>query len=57
MSYFSTAQEVDCYVGGLLRLAVVHPTIGPRLAEADVVVAIRCTDPDARITCSLRTPL
>jgi hypothetical protein len=57
MSYFTSAQEVDCYVGGILRLAVVHPTIGPRLAEPGVVLSILCTDPDAHITVALKDPV
>jgi len=57
MSYFTSPQEVDCYIGGILRLAVVHPTIGKRLAEPDVVLGIRCTDPDVQFTLSLADPV
>lgn len=57
MSYFTSPQEVDCYVGGILRLAVVHPAVGPRLAEPGVVLGIRCTDPDARFVMSLKAPV
>ena len=57
MSYFTSPQEVDCYLGGILRLAVVHPQIGPHLAEPGVVLGIRCTDPDAHLTVVLADPL
>lgn len=57
MSYFTSPQEVDCYVGGILRLAIVHPRIGQHLAESGVVVGIRCTDPDAHLTVTLADPV
>lgn len=57
MSYFSSAQEVDCYIGGVLRLAAVHPVVSRVLARSDVVLGICCTEPDARIVVSLTDPV
>jgi hypothetical protein len=57
MSYFTSPQEVDCYLGGILRLAAVDPRIRPHLAEPGVVLGIRCTDPDAHITVVLADPV
>lgn len=57
MSYFSTAQEIDCYIGGVLRLAAVHPITGPALARPGVVLGIRCTEPDAQLVMALTDPV
>jgi hypothetical protein len=57
MTYFSSPQEVDTYVGGVLRLAAVHPRIGRRLAQPGVVLGIQCTDPDTHLTIALRQPV
>ncbi|CAN5457259.1 hypothetical protein BH11ACT8_BH11ACT8_00610 [soil metagenome] len=57
MSYFSSAVEVDCFVGGLLRMAAVDPQAGPLLAAASLTLTLRCEDPDASLTISMFDPV
>lgn len=49
MSYFTSPAEVDCFVGGVLRLAAVDPVIGPQLAAASLTLALVCDDPAGRL--------
>lgn len=57
MSFFASAAEVDCYVGGVLRLAAIDPSLGPQLAEASLTVRVTCTDLPARITIDFYDPV
>lgn len=57
MSFFANAAEVDCYVGGVLRLAAVDPYLGPRLSRASLTLGLVCTDLPARITLALFDPV
>jgi hypothetical protein len=57
MAYFASAAEVDTFVGGVLRVAGVHPVVGPRLRAATLTLAIHCQDPAVRMTVSMVEPL
>lgn len=57
MSFFASAAEVDCYVGGALRLAAVDPRLGPALAGADLILRFVCTDVPARLTVVFAEPI
>lgn len=57
MGYFSTAAEVDCYVGGILRLACGDVEVGPRLAAAHVTLQLVTVDPVAELTISMSDPV
>ena len=50
MAFFSSADEVYEYVGGVFRLAADHPDIGPKMAAADVTLQIYYSDPDSKLT-------
>jgi hypothetical protein len=57
MSSFASAAEVDCYVGGVLRLAAIDPYLGPRLAEASLTLRVTCTDLPACLTVEFFEPV
>lgn len=57
MPFFATAAEVDCYVGGALRLAAVDPYLGPALAGAALTVRFACTDLPVQITVDMYDPM
>jgi hypothetical protein len=57
MNYFTSREEVDCYVGGVLRLAAVDPVVGPQLAAAALTLTLVCENPAARLTVHMRTPV
>ncbi|MCW2816087.1 MAG: hypothetical protein JWN84_3542 [Nocardioides sp.] len=57
MSYFTSPAEVDCFVGGALRLAAVHPVVGPQLAAASMTLALICDDPTGRLTVVMGDPV
>ncbi len=57
MSTFANAAEVDCYVGGVLRLAAADPHLGPQLAEASLTLRVTCTDLVAHLTVDLYDPI
>ncbi|KRB76100.1 hypothetical protein ASE01_13810 [Nocardioides sp. Root190] len=57
MSFFANAAEVDCYVGGVLRLAAIDPCLGPQLAEASLNLRLVCSDPPACLTVGLFDPV
>jgi hypothetical protein len=57
MSFFASAAEVDCYVGGVLRLAGIDPCLGPQLAEASLTLRLVCSDLPAHLTVDLFDPV
>lgn len=57
MPFFASAAEVDCYVGGVLRLAAIDPRLGPQLARASLTLRLICTDVPAQITLDLYDPV
>lgn len=57
MPTFANAAEVDCYVGGVLRLAAADPVLGPQLADASLTLRVRCTDVAAHLTVDLFDPV
>src|ERR1700757_2062447 len=56
MAFFSSADEVYEYVGGVFRLAADHPDIGPKMAAADVTLQIYYSDPDSKVTIHFTEP-
>lgn len=50
MPYFSDADEIDTYIGGMMRAAVEDPVTGPKIRAADLVLRMRYTDPQAEMT-------
>ncbi|WP_028654463.1 SCP2 sterol-binding domain-containing protein [Nocardioides sp. J54] len=57
MPFFASAAEVDCYVGGVLRLAATDPVLGPQLARAAMTLRLSCTDLPAHLVLDLRDPV
>lgn len=57
MPFFASAAEVDCYVGGVLRMAATDPCLGPQLARASLALRLTCTDVAAHITLDLYDPV
>jgi hypothetical protein len=57
MPFFANAAEVDCYVGGVLRLAAVDPYLGPQLAGACLTLKVTCSDLSAQLTIDLSPPV
>lgn len=57
MTFFASAAEVDCFVGGVLRMAAIDPTLGPQLADASLSLRLTCTDVPATITVMLSDPV
>lgn len=55
--FFADAAEVDCFVGGVLRLAAIDPHLGPQLAQASLTLRLSCTDLDAHLTVDLFEPV
>jgi putative sterol carrier protein len=56
MPYFSNAEEVYKYVGGVFREAAEHPEVGPQMAAADLDLQIYYSDPDSSLTIRFREP-
>lgn len=57
MAVFRDAEELHRYVGGAMRAAGRHPEVGPRLAAAQLTVALHYSEPEATATLHLRPPL
>ena len=57
MPFFASAAEVDCYVGGFLRLVAIDPCLGPQMEAAAMTLRLTCTDLPASITMDLHTPV
>ncbi|EHN10320.1 hypothetical protein PAI11_28500 [Patulibacter medicamentivorans] len=55
MSYFTDADEVFAYLGGVFRKAA-ESEIGPKLATADIDLQVYYADPDAKVLIKLRAP-
>ncbi|MFD0926173.1 SCP2 sterol-binding domain-containing protein [Williamsia deligens] len=52
---FSTAEEVRRYIGGIFETAFADPELGPKLAAVGIVLAVECTEPDARLVIDTRS--
>lgn len=57
MTFFASAAEVDCYVGGVLRMAATDPCLGPQLALGALTLRLTCTDVPACFTLDLYDPV
>lgn len=55
MSYYSSAEEIYQYLGGVFRAAN-GTEVGPKLKGADIDLQVYYTDPDAAMTVRLREP-
>ncbi|WNG79823.1 SCP2 sterol-binding domain-containing protein [Mycobacterium sp. ITM-2016-00316] len=55
MSYYSSAEEIYTYLGGVFRAAN-NTEVGPKLKGADIDLQVYYTDPDASMTVRLREP-
>jgi hypothetical protein len=56
MSFFTDADEVYRYIGGVFRVAGEHPEVGPKLAAADISLQLYYTDPDATLNIRMQEP-
>jgi hypothetical protein len=56
MSYFTDAQEVYHYLGGVFREADGHPEVGPVLKAAGITLRLDYTGPDSSLTVVLKEP-
>ena len=56
MPYFSNADEVYNYIGGVFRAAAEHPEIGPKMAAANVNLQIYYSEPESKITIHFTEP-
>jgi putative sterol carrier protein len=56
MPFFSSADEVYEYIGGVFRAAADHPEVGPKMAAANVVMQIYYSDPDSKLTVRMQEP-
>ncbi|MGW1752361.1 hypothetical protein ACWCRD_43555 [Streptomyces sp. NPDC002092] len=56
MTYFTDADEVYAYLGGVFRVADEHPEVGPRLRATDLTFRIDYTGPDATLTVRMQAP-
>ncbi len=55
MSYYSSAEEIYQYLGGVFRAAN-GTEVGPKLKGADIDLQVYYTDPDAAMKVRLREP-
>jgi len=56
MAYFSSADEVYKYVGGVFRAAAEHDEVGPKMAAANVNLQVYYSDPESALTIRLQEP-
>jgi putative sterol carrier protein len=56
MAFFSSADEVYEYIGGVFRAAADHPEVGPKMAAANVNLQIYYSDPESKITIHFTEP-
>jgi putative sterol carrier protein len=56
MAFFSSADEVYEYVGGVFRDAADHPEVGPKMAAANVNLQIYYSDPDSKLLIHFQEP-
>lgn len=54
MGFFTDADELDKYVGGVFRDAGDHPESGPKLRAANIVMRVFYTAPDCEVTIAFR---
>ncbi|MFY9264816.1 MAG: SCP2 sterol-binding domain-containing protein [Solirubrobacterales bacterium] len=57
MAYFSNADDLYKYVGGVFRAGAEHETVGPKLAAAGVTLQLHYTDPDSQLTVRFTEPM
>lgn len=56
MSYFTSAEEVYLYLGGVFREANSHPEVGPVLKASGITLRLDYTGPDSSITVLMKEP-
>jgi putative sterol carrier protein len=56
MPFFSDADEVYKYIGGVFRAAADHEEVGPKMAAADVNLQIYYSDPESALTVRFHEP-
>jgi putative sterol carrier protein len=56
MPFFTDADEVYKYIGGVFEEAAEHDTVGPKFAAADVVLQIYYTEPESQMTIRMGEP-
>jgi len=56
MPFFSSADEVYEYIGGVFRTAADHPEVGPKMAVADVTLQMYYSDPKSTLTVRFQQP-
>ena len=56
MAYFSSADEVYEYIGGVFRAAADDPDVGPQLAAADLTLQIYYSDPESKLLVGFHEP-
>jgi hypothetical protein len=57
MPFLAAAADVDCFVGGALRMAARDARLGAELARAAIALRVTCTDLDAQLTVDLYQPV
>ena len=56
MPFFSSADEVYEYIGGVFRAAADHPEVGPKMAAADITLQMYYSDPKSTLTIRFHEP-
>jgi putative sterol carrier protein len=57
MAFFTDANEIDHYIGGVFRAVAGHPENGPKFKKADLVMQVLYTEPEAEMNVFLREPM
>lgn len=57
MAFFTDANEIDKYIGGVFRTAAAHPETGGKFKQANLVMKVLYSDPDAEMNIIMRDPL
>jgi putative sterol carrier protein len=57
MPFFTDASEIDKYIGGIFRAVADHPDNGPKFKQANLVMQVLYTDPDAEMNIVMRDPM
>jgi putative sterol carrier protein len=57
MSFFTDANEIDHYIGGIFRTVAEDPQLGPKFKQANLVMRIHYSDPVAEMTIFMRDPM
>jgi putative sterol carrier protein len=57
VAFFTSAAEIDKYIGGVFRAVAEHPRNGPKFTQANLVMKVLYTDPDAEMTIRMRDPM